>query len=281
MASDKQIQANRSNAKLSTGPRTEIGKLAVSGNRLTHGILSTKLLLTGESPEDYRALLDGVVADLQPVGLLEMSLVEKVSVLIWRQRRLTAAETSTIELATNPKKLFEELCGGLGIPDYGSQALSTSDMAPPDPEQQAWCRDVLVEYSANEGVELGEMKDKCPLIYQQLTGDAGREGAIKKYIEEYCEYGLGGYIRELVIWCRRQIENAERYPEVIRLTEHANRKLRVPWGRLELLSKYQVSLDNQLYKALKALRDAQEWRFKTQVPESESSPKGKNDTQVA
>ena len=29
-----------------------------------------------------------------------------------------------------------------------------------------------------------------------------------------------------------------------------------------MLSKYQIMLDNELYKALKALREAQEWRMK-------------------
>lgn len=84
---------------------------------------------------------------------------------------------------------------------------------------------------------------------------------LSRIIEEDCDYGLGGYIRELVRWCRKQIERAERYPEIVRLTEHANQELRIPWGRLDLLSKYQVSLDNQFYKAMKALRDAQEWRL--------------------
>jgi hypothetical protein len=32
---------------------------------------------------------------------------------------------------------------------------------------------------------------------------------------------------------------------------------------LEVFSRYQTTLDNQLYKALKALREAQEWRLKT------------------
>ena len=31
----------------------------------------------------------------------------------------------------------------------------------------------------------------------------------------------------------------------------------------DALSKYQVMLDNELYKSIKALREAQDWRFKT------------------
>lgn len=70
MASEKQIQANQQNAQKSSGPKSDEGKRAVSGNRITHGILSTKLLLSDESAEDYEALLGGLVSELGPVGLL-------------------------------------------------------------------------------------------------------------------------------------------------------------------------------------------------------------------
>jgi hypothetical protein len=32
---------------------------------------------------------------------------------------------------------------------------------------------------------------------------------------------------------------------------------------LDLFTRYQVSLDNQLYKALRALREAEDWRLKS------------------
>ena len=32
---------------------------------------------------------------------------------------------------------------------------------------------------------------------------------------------------------------------------------------LEILARYQTTLDNQLFKTLRALREAQEWRLKT------------------
>jgi hypothetical protein len=47
------------------------------------------------------------------------------------------------------------------------------------------------------------------------------------------------------------------------LAEKAQDKLSVPWQKLDVLSKYQTTLDNQLYKAIKGLREAQEWRVST------------------
>ena len=37
----------------------------------------------------------------------------------------------------------------------------------------------------------------------------------------------------------------------------------LPERALMLFTRYQTTLDNQIYKALRALREAQEWRLKT------------------
>jgi hypothetical protein len=42
MISDKQFQANRRNAKNSTGPKTETGKSIASKNSITHGLRSVQ-----------------------------------------------------------------------------------------------------------------------------------------------------------------------------------------------------------------------------------------------
>jgi len=56
MATERQVRANQQNARKSTGPTSIVGKRKVSGNRITHGILSNKLLLAGGAQEDYQAL---------------------------------------------------------------------------------------------------------------------------------------------------------------------------------------------------------------------------------
>jgi hypothetical protein len=53
MASERQIAANRQNAKRSRGPKTEHGKARSSRNALRHGFSARKYLLAGESWEEY------------------------------------------------------------------------------------------------------------------------------------------------------------------------------------------------------------------------------------
>ena len=53
--SKKQRAANRKNAKKSSGPRTDNGKARASYNALKHGLTAERLLLPGESAEEFEA----------------------------------------------------------------------------------------------------------------------------------------------------------------------------------------------------------------------------------
>jgi hypothetical protein len=68
VTSDRQIEANRRNAKKSTGPRTAEGKAVVAQNAVRHGLLSTKLLIEGEEAAELFGLADRPRAELRPEG---------------------------------------------------------------------------------------------------------------------------------------------------------------------------------------------------------------------
>ena len=65
--SQKQIAANRRNARLSTGPRTRAGKARSARNNTRHGLFSRSLFLTAgpdpENPADFLALRAAFYAD--------------------------------------------------------------------------------------------------------------------------------------------------------------------------------------------------------------------------
>ena len=93
MATQNQIQANRNNAKKSTGPRTEEGKSRASQNALKHGLLARDAVMPGEDPAEFEAQLAALEDDIQPQGALEHELVRQIADAQWRMRRLTRLET--------------------------------------------------------------------------------------------------------------------------------------------------------------------------------------------
>jgi hypothetical protein len=75
-----------------TGPRSEAGKQRSSQNAIKSGIFSQATLVKGESRSDYQSLLEGLWESLQPEGKLEEILVEKLTSISWRYRRLLVAD---------------------------------------------------------------------------------------------------------------------------------------------------------------------------------------------
>jgi len=70
MASEKQIAANRANAKKSTGPKTLVGKLRSSKNAYRHG-LSFPLQLNPETAAKAAALVQVLAGMASGDGQLE------------------------------------------------------------------------------------------------------------------------------------------------------------------------------------------------------------------
>ena len=88
------LETNRTNGKLSTGPKTDNGKKAAKMNAVTHGLRSLSPVLPDERPKDWNDHRKGIVAALAPVGTLEAELVERVALLTWRLRRVVRYETA-------------------------------------------------------------------------------------------------------------------------------------------------------------------------------------------
>lgn len=101
MASQKQIDANRRNAQLSTGPVTAEGKTTVSQNAISHALHSTRIVINSpyykEDADQYDALLSSLVRELRPESAMQHHLVHKIANAMWRYRRVIRAETGQIE----------------------------------------------------------------------------------------------------------------------------------------------------------------------------------------
>lgn len=105
MATEKQIAANRQNAKKSTGPRTDYGKRRSRRNAMRHGLTAETVINVFEDPAAYRALQRAIYADYRPRSNFELQLVGRLVSLLWRLRRSTAIESGilTIQAASHRK----------------------------------------------------------------------------------------------------------------------------------------------------------------------------------
>jgi hypothetical protein len=100
MATEKQVLANRQNAKGSTGPRTERGKNRSRRNAIRHGLLAETILDLHENPAIYKALQKAIFADYHPQTNFELELIGRLVSLLWRLRRAVAIESGLLNINT-------------------------------------------------------------------------------------------------------------------------------------------------------------------------------------
>src|SRR5436305_2360419 len=94
MSSQRQIEANRLNAKKSTGPTTPEGRAAVSLNSLKYGLYAETLILPSEDPAAFESLLDRLDAEYQPATLTEETFVSQIAMASWRRARIQRMEVA-------------------------------------------------------------------------------------------------------------------------------------------------------------------------------------------
>jgi len=97
VVSERKRQANERNAKHSTGPKDT---RRTKYNAQKHGLLSKAAIIeTGdakEDPHERESLLEALREDLEPEGATEEFLVDRIASCQWRLRRAQRAETGEI-----------------------------------------------------------------------------------------------------------------------------------------------------------------------------------------
>src|SRR4051794_25730968 len=97
MASSKQqLEANRANAKKSTGPRSQGGKARSRLNARKHGLTAMTLVIGEEDPAQFNKLRADLMEEYAPQSASESELVERLVSLLWRLRRVPAFEAAII-----------------------------------------------------------------------------------------------------------------------------------------------------------------------------------------
>ena len=98
MTSFRQIEANRRNARKSTGPITQEGKQRSRCNAVRHGLTAETLIRALEDAEDYKTFEAAIIADYDAQSAVERELVLRLASFLWRLRRATTMETGLFEI---------------------------------------------------------------------------------------------------------------------------------------------------------------------------------------
>ena len=98
MLSEKQLAANRANAQLSTGPKTEEGKRRSSLNARRHNLTGQVTAMTEEDRIAHDAFSAALIKSMAPEGALELQLAQRIATDSWRLNRASAIEENIFAL---------------------------------------------------------------------------------------------------------------------------------------------------------------------------------------
>ena len=127
MSSQKQIEANRANAKKSTGPTSAAGRAKSRLNAIRDNITGQITTLSEEDRTVFEKLKAEHIADLAPKTVSELKFAHAIAWDIWRLDRLRATEMNIYALAAEQA---EEDAEGADTEDAGHDlqtAISHAD----------------------------------------------------------------------------------------------------------------------------------------------------------
>lgn len=271
MTTKKQAAANKANSKKSTGAATPAGKAAVAKNALKHGLLSQRIIIAGEDAQDFEALLAGLLQSIAPDGMLEQLMVEKVAVALWRQKRLVTAESAAIEFNRRADRMTNrnEIDKALGYV-YGGDEVNCqvrpgelTGITEEDLEYDALNKAIIAEYQALdddviENEDLARLVKESPLLFAELKTEAEDE---EIDFTEYTQGNLRELAEQRTNWAYSQVKEYSRRFKINDAIKLMQMSAAAPVSN-ELLARYSVGLDNELYRAIEALRKQQEFRLK-------------------
>jgi len=94
--SQRKIEANRRNAKKSTGPKTEEGKARSAMNSIKYGIYSDKYLIKDESYEEFDNYRRKILKCLNPTNAVLFDMATHVVSNGWEYQRCTLLESKIL-----------------------------------------------------------------------------------------------------------------------------------------------------------------------------------------
>ena len=145
-----------------------------------------------------------------------------------------------------------------------SNEIKPEDLEPPDKNNLDHAK--LLKHELDESnlnldtANPDEIKNTMPLYYAELEICAEEsDQTVPDYI---ADADLYEDIRMIKQWCEQQCQSADNYVLALQAIKLLQSKAALAIDH-QAINDYHIRLDNQLYKALKALREAQSWRLET------------------
>lgn len=264
MTSVAQAKANQQNARKSTGPKTPAGKAKASQNALTHGIYAAIPLLPGENQDKLSQLADDINAAFAPTDAMEVSIVERIIIGTIRQIRLREAEAAKLRISMSDHVIAERIGTFFRHP----LAARPKSEHVSDHSEQTYQYFVLVinEYEnyikKHQPVTLLNIQENAPKIYELLTDKPA------EYNLSWDEFAkdkiyLSRALNEIIDVAKAFIATNSHFHQAYQFKADMKIASRIPQGDdMALFSKYQVQLDNDIYRAMEALRKYREGKAK-------------------
>jgi hypothetical protein len=198
------------------------------------------------------------------VGLLENTLVERVAVSIWRQRRLVRSESAEVAMRQRliNSEDFVSASNSLGI-SVSDTSLREAINFPyklfegQNSEEIAMTLTQFAQLAVDQGrLDLELIRSRYPLAYNCLL--RAQRGSLEALGTQFAEIGKGidRYLKDFIVALRAEYDR-----EQIREFASLYRDSAQLRASVDLIGRYQSALDNELYKAMKALREPQTWRL--------------------
>jgi hypothetical protein len=99
-----QAEINHSNARNSTGPRTDAGKQRSSQNALRHGLTARTAVLPSEDQAAYELHCRRFENEYQPAAATETQLVQQLADTSWRLNRIPILEAALLAQDCSPAR---------------------------------------------------------------------------------------------------------------------------------------------------------------------------------
>jgi hypothetical protein len=112
------------------GPKTAEGKKRCSMNAIRHGLLSAAVVLANEDPDEFEHFRRSYIETFEPVGFLELEILDDMVLAKWRLRRIITTQTAAIDDEADRLRIEEQRkIAGLDEPTITHRAISNLEKA--------------------------------------------------------------------------------------------------------------------------------------------------------